>query len=217
MPAQFTIGTRASATDGFCGEVVRLIFDPATRAVTHLVIRPKHHHAEGRLVPLDLVEAGAGEIRLRCTLAEFGRLKPAEETAAVEGSSNWGGYDAGQPVQGFASTGTFSFEGPVTSVNSGMSPGRRSRVVLTDAVPLGETEVSRGDHVYALDGRIGQVEGFAVDPGDGRVTHVLLQEGHLWGRKEVAIPIDAVAEVSDGVQLNVTKQQIKEWPPEGDR
>jgi sporulation protein YlmC with PRC-barrel domain len=94
-----------------------------------------------------------------------------------------------------------------------MSPGRRSRVIVTDAVPLGETEVSRGDHVYALDGRIGRVEGFAVDPGDGRVTHVLLQEGHLWGRHEVAIPVDAVAEVSDGVRLSVTKQQIQDWPP----
>jgi hypothetical protein len=30
----------------------------------------------------------------------------------------------------------------------------------------------------------------------GHVTHVLLQEGHLWGRKEVAIPITAVAGTS---------------------
>jgi sporulation protein YlmC with PRC-barrel domain len=217
MPAQFTIGDRASASDGFCGEVVRLIFDPGSRAVTHLVIRPKHRHAAGRLVPLDLVAEAAGEIRLRCTLAEFGQLQPAEETEQVGESSNWGGYDAGQPVEGFSSTGSFGIGGPVTSVNSGMSPGRAPKVILADVVPLGETEVSRGDHVYALDGRVGQVEGFAVDPGSGRVTHVLLQKGHLWGHHEVAIPIDAVAEVGDGVRLNVTKQQMEGWRLEGDR
>jgi hypothetical protein len=54
------------------------------------------------------------------------------------------------------------------------------------------------------------------------VTHVLLQEGHLFGRREVAIPISAVTRVdsnaypqadSDGVQLNLTKQQARDLPP----
>jgi hypothetical protein len=46
-----------------------------------------------------------------------------------------------------------------------------------------------------------------------RVTHVLLREGHLWGRKEVAIPISAVAGIQDGIQLNITKQQVEDLPP----
>ena len=46
--------------------------------------------------------------------------------------------------------------------------------------------------VHATDGEIGKVEGLVVEPAHGHVTHVLLQEGHLWGRKEVAIPIGAV-------------------------
>jgi hypothetical protein len=45
------------------------------------------------------------------------------------------------------------------------------------------------------------------------VTHVLLQEGHLWGRKEAAIPISAVTRVDDGIRLNITKQQVKDLPP----
>jgi len=32
-------------------------------------------------------------------------------------------------------------------------------------------------------GHIGQVEGFVVDPADQNVTHVLLKESHLWGRR----------------------------------
>ena len=48
---QFTIGARASCTDGHCGEVRRLIIDPATETVTHLVIQPGHRQEAGRLVP----------------------------------------------------------------------------------------------------------------------------------------------------------------------
>ncbi len=54
---------------------------------------------------------------------------------------------------------------------------------------------------------------FLVDPGDRRATHVLLQEGHLWGRKEVAIPVSAVTGYDGGIRLNITKKQVAELPP----
>ena len=47
------------------------------------------------------------------------------------------------------------------------------------------------------------------------MTHVLLQEGHLWGRKEVSIPISAVTSVNDGIRLNLTKKQVEDLPPDG--
>jgi hypothetical protein len=62
--AEFTIGGQASCSDGFCGEVSRMVLDPAARTVTHLVIEPKHRREPGRLVPVDLVDTTASEIRL---------------------------------------------------------------------------------------------------------------------------------------------------------
>jgi hypothetical protein len=47
------------------------------------------------------------------------------------------------------------------------------------------------------------------------VTHVLLKEGHLWGRKQVAIPVSAVASVDAGIRLNITKGQVEDLPPLG--
>ncbi len=85
---KFAMGATASCSDGTCGEVSRIIIDPATRVVTHLVIEPKHGHEPGRLVPLDLVDTTTGQIRLRCTRAEFGQLDPAEEDELVENSGN---------------------------------------------------------------------------------------------------------------------------------
>jgi PRC-barrel domain len=95
----------------------------------------------------------------------------------------------------------------------GMGLGHSRPVVVQDVVPLGEVDVSRGERVHALDGEIGRVQGFLVDPGDDHVTHVLLQEGHVWGHKNVAIPISAVTGIDNGIRLNLTKKQLEDLPP----
>jgi hypothetical protein len=202
----FTIGTPASCTDGVCGDLARVIVDPVARAVTHLVIQPTDPLELARLVPLDLVDATAGQIRLRCTLEEFGHLDLAEETQFILGGTI-GGYSREQilslPYYGL---------GPGLA---GVGPELVPMNVTYDTIPLGEVEVRRGEHVHATDGSIGRVQGLVIEPQSHHVTHVLLQEGHLWGKKEVAIPIRAVARVDpdDGIRLNITKQQVQDLPP----
>ena len=96
----------------------------------------------------------------------------------------------------------------------GMMRGADRPVVVTnDRVPLGEVEVRRGEHVFATDGAIGRVRGLVIHPDDHCVTHVLLDEGHLWGQKRVAVPISAVKDVAAGVQLNLTKDEVRDLPP----
>lgn len=85
-------------------------------------------------------------------------------------------------------------------------------MLTTDVVPEGETEEDRHGRVQATDGRIGHLKGFVVAQGAHKVTHVLLREGHLWGRKDVAIPADAVASMKDGIELNITKKQVEDLP-----
>ena len=176
---------------GHCGEVRRLIIDPAAEIVTHLVIQPGHRQEAGRLVPVHLVETTDGEIRLRCTRAEFDNLDHAAERDMVAGPESSEIIGRGG-VSGAA---------------------LRQTTVLEDVIPVGEQEVGPGEPVHAVDGEIGRVQGFLVSPGDDRVTHVLLQEGHLWGRKKIAIPLSAVTGVDAGIRLNLTKQQVEELPP----
>jgi sporulation protein YlmC with PRC-barrel domain len=213
MAAEFTMGAKASCTDGYCGEVSRTILDPAARTVTHLVIEPRHRQTVGRLVPIELVDTTAGEIRLRCTLAQFERLDAAEDVELAEGAGYGGGYGDAGAVQGYGDVGGMGVGGSVSGMGIGAGIGHRTRTVVTDAVPLGETEVARHDSVHAVDGEIGKVEGFVIHPGTHKVTHVLLQKGHLWGRREVAIPASAISSVDDGIRLNITKQQVAGLPP----
>jgi hypothetical protein len=214
----FEIGAKVSCTDGACGKVRRLEVDPAGRAVTHLVVEPEYRRHSGRLVPVDLVEETTGEIRLRCTLAQFQKLDPAEEVSFVESSEKPG--DA--PDQLFylsAVPGPLSLAGSsgVWTEGQGWDRGGQHgpvrRTITCDSVPPGDVQIRRGDHVHATDGEIGLVEGLVIDPDNHQVTHVLLQEGHLWGRKEVAIPIRAVTGMKLGVQLSLTRQQVEDLPP----
>jgi sporulation protein YlmC with PRC-barrel domain len=213
MATEFILGARASCSDGVGGEVIRTVLDPATRTVTHLVIEPRHHRAAGRLVPVELVEAGVGQIRLRCSVAEFDRLEPAEDIELAEGVDYGGGYGAPESVLGYGDVGGMGVGASASGMGIGMGLGHRIPVITSDNVPEGESEVARHERVHAVDGEIGQLKGFAVDHADHQVTHVLLREGHLWGRKEVAIPVSAVVSVADGIQLNITKKQVEELPP----
>jgi sporulation protein YlmC with PRC-barrel domain len=211
---EFTIGAHAYCSDGFCGEVIRIIFDPAAGAVTHLAIEPKHRPENGRLVPMEMAESVDGAVRLRCTLAEFGRLDSAEDVQIVQDDSD-PGYSAAEAVQGYGDGGSLGVSGSVSGMAVPMGVPHRPRTVIDAVIPVGEAEAGRGDHVYATDGEIGRVHGFLVDPDDHRATHVVLQEGHLWGRKEIAIPMSAVKEVDAGVQLNISKREVEELPPFG--
>lgn len=202
----FQIGVEASCIDGACGEVSRVVIDPVARTLTHLVVEPKH--GDGRLVPLSLVEATTGEVLLGCTMAEFDKLDAAEETHFVPGGTSYPGYEQGQALYW-----------PYYSIGMGgmgmVGLGEMENVpqpVTYETLPMGEVDVRRGEQVQATDGDIGRVKGLVIEPNDQQVTHVLLQEGHLWGRKEVAIPISAVTRVNDGIQLNITKQQVQDLP-----
>jgi sporulation protein YlmC with PRC-barrel domain len=198
----FWIGADARCTDGACGQVSRIIVDPAAREVTHLAVDPKHRHGPARLVPVDLVDATTGQIRLRCTLAEFQELRPAQEAESVGGLDPTGSPHAPKQVNYFV------------WMHAARDPGEAPQQVTVDYVPSGEVDIHRDLTVCATDGEIGQVQGLVVEPGGHQVTHVLLQQGHMRGRKEVAIPISAVTKIGTLlIHLSLTQHQVKDLPP----
>lgn len=217
---QFAIGAQASCSDGVCGKVSRVVIDPVADTLTHLVVEPKHQHGAGRLVPLALLDTASSEIRLRCTLAEFEKLEAAVETHFLPGTRGYGEYSPRhafvRPYFGLLGGGMGVGSGMGMGMGMGMPTGmgmsNLDQPVTTELVPSGEVSVHRGDRVIALDGEIGHVHGLVIDRQDHQVTHVLLQEGHLFGRKDVAIPISDVTTVDDGIQLNISKQQVKDLP-----
>jgi sporulation protein YlmC with PRC-barrel domain len=212
--ARLRMGAEVLATDGPVGELTAIVVDPVKQAATHLIITPPHHPTLGHLVALDLVEDDGDPIRLRVTVAQFRGLDPAEDEHVLQVSG--GEWAAGEGK-------TFSFPYYRLAGMAGGSEGSAAREAqpgthympddTSDRVPLGEVEVRRGDQVHAADGWIGSVEGLVIDPADHHVTHVLLAEGHLWGRKQVAIPITEASRVGDSIRVELTKKQVEDLPP----
>jgi sporulation protein YlmC with PRC-barrel domain len=194
------MGALVVARDGECGELARVVVDPVAQTLTDLVVAPKHHPGLGRLVPVELVEAvESDQIHLRCSTARFHEFEDAEEIRFLAADADALGYGSPALMWPYYGLGT--------------PPSGDHHAILTDRVPVGEVQVHRGDQVHARDGWIGSVQGLVIDPTDHHVTHVLLQEGHLWGRKQVAIPIGGASRVREEIRVELTKQQVQELPP----
>ena len=197
---EFAVGSEASSSDGASGELSRVVIDPVARTLTHLVVGPRPGRKKGGLVPINLAVSTTDGVALACITAEFEELVEAEETQFIPGES-------GQLDDGRDQKLSWPYYGLGTGGNGVPGP----LVVTNDRVPMGEVEVRRGEQVFATDGAIGRVRGLVVHRGDHCVTHVLLDEGHLWGQKR-AIPISDVKEIEDGVRLNLTKDEVRDMP-----
>jgi hypothetical protein len=54
----------------------------------------------------------------------------------------------------------------------------------------------------------------AVRPGDGHITHLVLRQGHLWDKREVAVPISVIDRIEkDTVYLKLDRHSVQLLPP----
>ncbi len=207
------IGNRVRCTDGVYGELADIVIDPLEKRVTQLVVQPEHHKGEARLVPIKLAKRGDGEqreIELECTLDEAQRFESVHEAAYLrlgESPAEDPDWDVG--VEDVLAMPYYS------GLDVAPYPGELDSHVTMyyDRVPKGEVEVRRASAVISADDHsLGEVDGFVVD-ADEHITHFVLERGHLWGRKEVTIPIGAVARVeSDAVHLALSKDEVGDLP-----
>lgn len=191
---RYTFGASATCADGACGRVSRVVIDPATMTVTHLVVEPDDPHQLGRLVPLDLLDATPDAIGLGCTMTEFYRLPDAENTQPGRGT--------GRPAR-------------YLTARHDMGIGVYSPCPQTftyDVLPAGKVALRGDDPVDAIDGHIGHVTGVATDAGSSQVAYLLLHEGHPLA-KNIAIPVSAVTRIDAGIQVGITKHDVKHLPP----
>jgi hypothetical protein len=210
---KYEIGSEVRCTDGPCGRLTAVVVDPVAARLAHLIVLERHQHSS-RLVPVSLAHAGANRVDLQCTIREFDQLEPAVVTHFLKAGETGDQYGYRHhevmfwPFFGLGPT------RPGVDVVDHPEPIESPHINVEDRVPVGEVRIRRGEHVRAGDGRIGRVRGLVVDPSDEKVTHILLDEGHLWGHKEVAIPIGAVTGMDEeDVTVRLTKEEIKHLPP----
>lgn len=201
--AQLVIGAEVRCEDGVCGKARAAVVDPVDKRLMDLLVKPDGLRG-GRLVPADLIASVGEEIVLRCTLAEFAQLEPAQETSEAH-TASW--PYAGEPEQ------PRRFPSGVEGIER--DTGYGNRTITRDRIPEGGVEVRRGEPVYAADGEVGRMQGLIIRLPDGHLSHLLLSGGRLFGRKAAAgtaVPVERARSFGDGIRLDLTKQQVKALP-----
>ena len=204
------LGSPIRCSDDAFGELADVVIDPTTRRVTHLVVQPHHSIERTRLVPVERArsdDGAGGTIVLDGSVAEILELEPVREAAYLRlgefpvADTDW---DVG--VQEMLALPYY--QGP-DAVGSEPIAYDDHGTWAYDRIPKGDVEIRRASPVTSSDGHhLGHVDGFIVD-GEDHIGHVVLEHGHLWGKREVVIPIGAVARVeTDAVVLALSKDEV---------
>ena len=199
-------------TDGLSGTLADVVLDPVKRSVTHVVVRAGDPDPAARLVPLQLVTGGAGSgdsLSMTCTAEQFEQLEsiqgyaylPVDERPAPDSEWDVGVEDVVMmPSYQGADLGVYTAE---IDPNVG---------VTYDRVPKGEVEIRRSSVVASSDDHeLGAVDAVVVE--NGRITHVVVEKGHLWWHRAVSVPIESVATLeTNAIRLALTKAEFGKLP-----
>jgi len=201
---EIPLQAKVECTDGACGESVYVLINPVSDQVTHLVVKRGSAPNTEYIVPVDLVkETLDNTIQLSCSTAELEKMSPFNQTEFVEEKVlDYVGYRGG-----VAGLGSYFYMPYVTS------EVRIPIYAEQKQIPAGELAVHRGTRVEATDGYVGKVDEFVVNPDNGHISHLVMRQGHLWGQKDVIIPVSAMEDNGDDTLfLNIDKHQIEALP-----
>ncbi len=180
-------------TDGRVGRLEDIIINPKVERITHLVVKENNIENSQRLVPEKYVkDADRETVMLSMDKKKFEQMKSFIQEEYIPSNillymADQEGWYAGTPAAVF---------------------------VEHEAVPEGRVSVNKGAKVHATDGHVGRVDEFLVQGKSGLITHLVMVEGHLWGKKEIAIPVSEIDhyEEDGDIQLKLTKDQVENLP-----
>ena len=206
-----------SCADGDYGALADVVIDLATRRLTHLVVAPHDRQDQPRLVPIDGAYGGDGPegISLAYTVAEISQSEPIQESAYVRpGELPAAGSDWAVGIQEIYSMPESGSLGPeIMGAGVGMEYDQHVAVSY-HRIPADAVEIRRASPVTSADGhQLGHVVGFVLDD-DQRITRLVVEHGHLWGKRMVAIPGSAIDRFeTDELILSLTGDEVGDLKP----
>jgi sporulation protein YlmC with PRC-barrel domain len=203
MDINIPVDTGVECTDGVCGTSTHVVINPISNKITHLVVKEKEFPHIERMVPIKWVtQTTSNLIQLKCTKEKFGHQETFTDTEYVK-------LDPAD----LPSAAAAPFPGTYFYWPYSVPESERYTPVEHERVPAGELAVRRGTQVEATDGHVGRVDEFLVDPKDEHITHLIMREGHLWGQKDVSIPLSAIKRIGENtVHLKLSKDEVGALP-----
>ncbi len=189
---EIPIGAEVHSMEGPYGRALCIILDPIEEKVTHLVVQESEFPHTQRLIPIDLVQVTSPQqINLAHTTEQLKKMDSFVETEFI-------------PLDPKVSS---VFIWPYSVPEMDFIP------LEYEKMPIGEIAIRRGTHIHASDGWIGRVDELMIDRKSRKITHLVLREGHLWGQKEVSIPVSQIDHMDqETIYLKLSKKEVEALP-----
>ena len=203
-----------SSTGEKIGTLDRVVIDPETKEVTHLVIGKGTLFKTNKVVALDMVNAEVeDQITLLNPKHDLNEFQDFEETHYVNleetdypesdvQASVW------YPPLNLAWWRAGGTDNPV------MYPAKPVYVPRTkQLIPEGTIALEEGAKVISKDDKhVGNIEQVLVDPQDNRVTHFVINEGILFKERKL-IPVLWISSIDEHeVRLSSTSRVLERLP-----
>jgi sporulation protein YlmC with PRC-barrel domain len=199
------------------GRVDRVVLDPRSHEITHIVVRRGLLLKEDKLLPIDgVAEANENEVRLSPSVSDLEAFPPYLDIDYVpleEGEQERAGYPASgvPPVYWYPTTGM----GPLWATGYfGPYPVPGNvRLQLEENIPEGTLALEEGARVISSDGeQVGSIEQVSMDLDTNQTIYFILKRGLLSVERKL-IPMYWVSRMEeDQVHLIVSEKFIDSLP-----
>jgi uncharacterized protein YrrD len=191
----------------------RVVLDPRTKTVSHIVVRKGFLFVEDKVVPLDLIaSADAERVTLRAAAGDLEKLPPFEETHYVPLSNDEAASAAyaeglAEPLYWYPPVG--GWMGHDYLPPYGMQ--------IDQNIPENSVAVIEGARVVTADDKdVGHVEQVFTDQGSNRATYFVIEHGFLTKTKKL-IPTTWIRKVAETeIELSVGSSlvdDLREYQP----
>ncbi|MBN8618908.1 MAG: PRC-barrel domain-containing protein [Anaerolineae bacterium] len=181
------------------GQIDRVVINPKSRAITHLVVRHGILFREDKLIPIEWAAAASDQqVRLGVTVRELEHVPSFDEAdfAMIE-DAEWEAlsFPSGMalPMYGYPPT-----------------EDRRQTAGIGQHLPKQALDLKERARVISSDGAyVGSMVRLVVKKATEEATHLVIAQG-LFFRVEKTIPIEWVNAVeADEIHLSVSTEQLK--------
>lgn len=197
-------------SDEKCGKSSHAIINPITQNITHIVVKDSDlPESSRRIVPIEKISTTTSNtVTLNCSKEELAQMQAFTESHYIKPDNDT--LATMLQIEHYEETllsdpYILPYAIPITPLEY--------MPIEKELIPPGQIAVHRGAEVRAIDGRVGRVDEFVVEPSNGHITHLIMREGHLWMTKDIVIPLKAIEKMEEEiVYLNIDKKGVESLP-----
>lgn len=195
------------------GTLRRVIIDPETKEVTHVVVEKGFLFTTDRVIPVSQLDAQNDErITLATTQQDFDQFQVFEESHYVALDENDHPVSEVEGAYWYPPADLAWWRTGASYM--GYYPPIPNYVLRTNQnIPDGTVALEEGARVISKDGNhVGNIEQVIVEPEDNRATHFVVNEGVLFTNKKL-IPVTWISGIDeDEVRLSVGSGTLERLP-----